>query len=465
VGLRSLDRSRLFFPLFISIVLFAVYWPFRRQALMLGDVNVRDYVLFAAEAALIFFGVRFVDTLIFDVLFARKRNVVAPQLLRGIVALVLYFFLFTAALTSIFSLDVKGFLTGTTIIAAVLALALQETLGNLFSGIALHMEDSYEVGDVVHSGDYFGMVEGVSWRATKLRGYNNQVIILPNSVIARERLEVFPRDNLNARTLQFGIDYHIAPATVIGILTQAASHVEGVAREMRCFARVGGFTDSAVVYEIKYFMRDFSARDRIDADIRKAVWYALKRNEIPFAFPVRVHQEYTPPSALREVSMEEIANRLDEVDVLSPLSKQARATLAAATRVHFYSKGEAIIRHGTMGESMFVVHSGEVSVRVPEADSTDWHQIADLGPGSVFGEMALLTGEMRTADVVASTDVVALEIAKDSLQPILHGHPKLAEAISRRVVERREHLAAAQISDMEEEDQTLITRIKSYFGI
>jgi small-conductance mechanosensitive channel/CRP-like cAMP-binding protein len=465
VRVRSFDRSRLFFPLFLAIVLFAFYWPFRREPLMLGDVNIRDYLLFAADAALIFFGVRFVDTLIFDVIFARRRNVVAPQLLRGIVAIVLYFFLFTAVLTSIFSLDVKGFLTGTTIVAAVLALALQETLGNLFSGIALHMEDSYEVGDVVHSGEYIGMVEGVSWRATKLRGYNNQTIILPNSVIARERLEVFPRENLNARALQFGIDYHIAPATVIGILTQAASHVEGVAREMKCFARVSGFTDSAVLYEIKYFMRDYSARDRIDADIRKAVWYALKRNAIPFAFPVRVHQEYQPPRALRDVSIDEITTRLEEVDVLSPLSREARATLAAATRVHFYSKSEAIIHHGTMGESMFVVHAGDVAVRLPEPDSTGWHEVANLGPGAVFGEMALLTGEMRSADVVASSDVIALEIEKESLQPIIQGHPELAQAISRKVMERREHLDTVHANDAEDEELTLISRIKSYFGI
>ena len=463
--LRSINRSRLFFPLLLSVLLFSVYWPFHTRPLMFLDLDIREYLRFGAYTALIFFSVRLLDTLIFDVVFGRRKNVAAPQLLRGIVAITLYFILFTAAFSTIFDVKVRDFLTGTTIVAAVVALALQDTLGNLFSGIAMHMEDTYEVGDVIHSGDFTGVVEGVSWRATRLRGYNNQRIVLPNSVIARDRLEVFPRENLNARTLQFGVDYHIAPAMVIGILTQAASHVEGVAREMPCFARVAGFGDSAITYEIKYFMRDFFARDRIDADIRKAVWYALRRNEIPFAYPVRVHQDYTPPKSLHEVTVEQILERLMAVDVLSPLSDEAHQTLSEDTKVSFFSKGEAIIHHGTTGESMFVVHAGSVVVRLPDAEATGWQQIAQLGPGSVFGEMALLTGEVRSADVVAATDVVALEISKESLQPILQDHPDLAQAISRKMMERREHLESVRAEDVEDEELTLISRIKSYFGI
>ena len=463
--LRAIDRSRLFFPLFVSVLLFAVWWLFEKEPLRVAGLDVRPYLLFCADAALIFFVVRFLDTFIFDVLFGKRRNVVAPQLLRGILAIVLYVLLFAAVFTRVFDWNVTGFLTGGTIFAAVVALALQDTLGNLFSGIAIHMEDTYEVGDVIRSGDFIGVVESVSWRATRVRAFDNQIIVLPNSVISRDRLEVFPRQNLNARKLQFGIDYNIPPASVINVLAQAAAHVEGVARELPCLARVAGFDESAVTYEIKYYMRDYSMRDRIDGDIRKAVWYAFKRSDIPFGYPVRVHQDYVTPKAVHEVGPDEILERLKEVDVLSPLSTDAHERLAGETKVHFYSKGEAILRHGTLGDSMFVVHSGTVAVRLPDTDTTGWQQIAQLGPGSVFGEMALLTGEVRTADVVAAADVVALEIGKDSLQPILNGHPDLAAAISRKMIERRAHLETLKEEDVEQEELTLISRIKSYFGI
>ncbi len=464
--MRTFDTSRLYFPLIISAILFAVYVPFRREPLIIpGFGDVRGYLQFAAWAAAIFFIVRLFDAAVFDLLMRRRRDVAAPQLLRGIVALVLYVFLFTSAFSAVFNIDVKAYLTATTVIAAIIALALQDTLGNLFSGIALHMEQTYEVGDVIHSGEHFGVVDGVSWRATRLRGFDNQVLVLPNSLIARERLEIFPRNNLNARLISVGVDYHVAPATVIGILTQAASHVDGVSRERPCFARVSSFGDSAVIYEIKYFTRDYSARDRIDADIRKAVWYALRRNNIAIPFPIRTFQPYTPPPTEPHVSPEEILKRLREVDILAPVPDSALQSVAASTRMHFYSKGEAILRHGTAGDSMFVVHSGTVVVRVPDDSLTGWHPVAQLGPGSVFGEMALLTGEMRAADVVALTDVVALEIGKESLQPILNNHPDLAGAISHQIMLRREHLESLRGGSREQEELTLMSRIRSYFGL
>jgi small-conductance mechanosensitive channel/CRP-like cAMP-binding protein len=466
VRVRPIDPSRLFFPLIISAILFAFYLPFRREPFIFGPFgDIRAWVEFAAYAALIFFAVRLLDTIVFDLLMRQRRNVVAPELLRGIVSLVLYTILFLSAFSTIFNIDVKNALTGTAVVAAVVALALQDTLGNLFAGIALHMERTYEVGDVVHSGEYLGVVEGVSWRATRIRGFNNQLVILPNSIIARDRLEVFPRNNLNARILQVGVDYHVAPATVIGILTQAASHVDGVAREIPCFARVSTFSDSGVIYEIKYFTRDYSARDRIDADIRKAVWYALRRSDISFATPVRAYQEYTPPKVDHQITPEEVFERLRAVDVLDPISDNALQNMAAATRMHFYSKGEAILRHGTTGDSMFVVHTGTVVVRLPDDSMTGWHQVAQLGPGSVFGEMALLTGEMRAADVVGLTDVVALEIGKESLQPILASHPDLAGAISHQIMQRRDHLESLRGETREQEELTLMSRIRSYFGL
>ena len=85
--------------------------------------------------------------------------------------------------------------------------------------------------------------------------------------------------------------------------------------------------------------------------------------------------------------------------------------------------------------------------------------------GGVFGEMALLTGESRTADVVAVSDVVAVEIAKDALQPVLIDHPDLARAISAKVMERRGTLDSLRAEEREREEGTILSRIRSYFGL
>ena len=456
-------RTRLLVPLFFSVGLFAVYFFLKRNPSLIKELEldpavVLDILLFVAWLPVIFLVVRAVDLIAFDFL-SRRRKVRAPVLLREIVSIVLFGLLLAWAISNIFGGGkITAFLATGTVLAAVLGLALQETLGNLFAGIALSLEDSFEVGDVIRTGETLGVVESVRWRGTHLRTFNNNLLIVPNSQLARERLEVFPRNNLNARVLQIGVDYNVPPATVINVLIQAVANVDGVSHELPCIARVAGFGESAVTYDIKYFTHDYSRRDRIDADIRKAVWYALRRNDISIPYPIRMHQRYSPPDAKQHPAAD-IVERLQNIDILSPLPRKAQEAIAEAARVHIYSKGETIIRHGTAGDSMFIVHKGTVSVRVGE------EEVAQLGEGEFFGEMALLTGETRAADVVALADVVAVEITKAALQPVLHDHPDLAASISARVMERRGTLDSLKDDARKEEETSILSRIRSYFGL
>lgn len=455
--------ARIFIPLLMAATLFGVYWFVQLNAGFIDNLGlqrapVSRALLFVACLALIFFAVRAVDLLAFDVIAGRRTNVRAPMLLREIVSIVLFLILTAWAVSSIFNYRITAFLATGTVLAAVLGLALQETLGNLFAGIALHLEEGFELGDVIRTGEHIGTVEAVRWRGTRIRTVNNNIVIVPNSLLALERLEVFPRKNLNARLLHIGIDYHVPPAMAIAALTQAASNIDGVAREMPCLARIAGFGDSAVTYEIKYFTYDYSLRDRIDADIRRAVWYALKRNRIPIPFPIRTFQRYEAP-ATQHPGQEDFFDRLSRIDILSPLSADALRAMSDAAKVHIYSQGETILRHGTAGDSMFIVHEGTVSVRVND------DEVARLEPGDFFGEMALLTGENRAADVIALTDVVTVEIAKDALAPVLLDHPELAAAISAKVMERQGTLDSLRADRPGEEQGSVLSKIRAYFGL
>jgi small-conductance mechanosensitive channel len=455
--------ARLVWPLILAGLFGVLHWAVRGNPGVVKDLQLDHESLVAISEfliyiALAFFVVRAIDLVVFD-LISRRRRVNAPQLLREIVSIFLFLILIAWSASVIFDTKITAVLAGGTVLAAVLGLALQETLGNLFAGIALHLEDSFEIGDVIRSGDHIGIVEAVRWRGTRLRTFQNHIVIVPNGMLARAHLEVFPRSNLNARILQIGIDYNVPPALALSVLTQAASNVDGVSNQIPAFARIGGFGDSSVLYEIKYHMYDYAQRDRIDADIRKAVWYALRRNSIPIPFPIRTHVQYEPPAAKVQPAAEEIADRLSSIDLLSPVDRGALGTIAAATRVHTFAKGETIIRHGTAGDSMFVVHDGNVSVRAHDAE------VARLGEGDVFGEMALLTGETRAADVVALTDVVVIEITKDALQPVVRDHPELAASISSKVMERRGSLDSLRNASNEEAQQSVLSRIRTWFGL
>src|SRR5687768_6028526 len=183
-------RSRFLLPLFLTVVLFGALRLVEKNPILIKNHDVRaelfgqNYQLlkFAASAALIFLVVRCLDAFFFEIVFSRRRRAAAPTLLREIVSLLLFLILFGYAITVIFDARWTGVLTSATVLAAVIGLALQETIGNLFGGVSLHMEGTFEVGDVIRSGDTIGMVEAVTWRATKIRTVNNNFVVLPNSI-------------------------------------------------------------------------------------------------------------------------------------------------------------------------------------------------------------------------------------------------------------------------------------------
>jgi small-conductance mechanosensitive channel/CRP-like cAMP-binding protein len=454
-------------PLVLVLLLFGTY--FSRQ--MWGEPGkLRDtffgadlqYVLFGAVAALIVLAVRIFDAIAFDFVFARRKHIVAPLLLREILSLALYAVLLSMAVSWIFGYSVRGLLATTTVVAAVVGLAMQDTLGNLFSGISLHLERTFEVGDVVKSGDHIGVVEGVNWRAARIRTFNDNIVVLPNSALSRERIEVFPKGKPNARIIEVGIAYEAEPARVIEVLDRAVRVVPRVATEPAAYARVGSFADSAVTYQVKYWTREYEQCEVIDAEVRRVIWYALKRNGLVIPFPIRtLHISREKNSAAKDSS--EILGRLQMVDLLAPLTEAEHEQLAGVTRVLAFSLGEPILRQGEQGDSMFVVHRGAVSVRITAG--SEKREVAVLGEGSIFGEMALLTGESRSADVVAASgDVEVLEIDKEAMQPILEADPQLAGRLSEKIIERRSSLASASKASAEDQ-RSILGRIRSWFSL
>lgn len=275
--------SRLVMPVVVAAALILLYHFALNNQKWIGKTTLdAERVLpaleFLAWIPLIFFIVRLIDMIAFDVFPSKRSTVRAPAILRDVVSIVVSLLLFAAVVSAVFQKSIATFLTTGTLLAAIVGFALQDTLGNLFAGISLHLEDSFEIGDVIKTGEYIGTVEAVRWRGTRIRTFNNNIVIVPNSVLARDRVEVYPRNNLNARVLSLSVDAKIPPADVIALLTRAASSVEGISRDVPCLARVANSGDSAVTYEIKYFTEDYSQRDRIDAEVRKAAWYVFRES-------------------------------------------------------------------------------------------------------------------------------------------------------------------------------------------
>src|SRR5687767_8086059 len=113
--------------------------------------------------------------------------------------------------------------------------------------------------------------------------------------------------------------------------------------------------------------------------------------------------------------------------------------LAHAAAVHVFAPEETVIHAGEPGSSMFVIHRGKVSVQVN--DNGRPRTVATLTEGAFFGEMALFTGEPRSANIVADEETEVLEIGHDAMKKAFDTNPDLVESLSFIIAERRKGLA------------------------
>lgn len=101
-----------------------------------------------------------------------------------------------------------------------------------------------------------------------------------------------------------------------------------------------------------------------------------------------------------------------------------------------FRKSETIVREGDRGDYLFLLYSGEVSVRT-KSGFLSHKELTKLGPGSYFGEMALLTFEPRTATVVALQDTNAFLLFATDFRKLMEKNEALARSIDDLVARRK----------------------------
>jgi len=288
-------------------------------------------------------------------------------------------------------------------------------------------------------------------------------VLLSNSTAAKEPIEVCPRDNLNARLVFFNTLYTDSPAKTIHVVREAVREADNVSQKITPVVRIRNLGDSGVEYEVKYWPIDYASHHDTDALVRQRIWYAFRRAGLNFAFPTRTLIVERKPKP--DADGGAIVERLSAVDIFAPLSSEETVMLAGAATSHVFAPGESVIRAGDPGSSMFVVHNGRVGVQVAENDRA--RTVATLSEGAFFGEMALFTGEPRTASVVAIEETEVLEIGHDAMKRVFDNNPDLVESLSHIIAERRQALAATEDVTGSKADHSagILSSIKRFFGM
>ncbi|MFA6317761.1 MAG: mechanosensitive ion channel family protein [Elusimicrobiota bacterium] len=439
----------------------ALYW-FSHFLLLISAIN--------ASAALAF------------CLLLPRLRMTPPALLQDISLALAYLLAVFSVLTGA-GVNLSGILATSAVITAVIAFSLQDTLGNLIGGMVLHLESSFSPGDRIRFGEVEGVVREVRWRQTAVASPNGDLIFIPNSALMKGTVSVLGRageSSLRRLTeVPFCSGYQHAPNEIIGAVTETLGEdpPEGVAPEPPPDCVLAELKESCAVYRVRYWLTDLSRRGLVDSAIRARVYYALSRAGIKLS--VAAHSVVVTESAegLQKRREKEEADKrraaLAGVDILRSLTDAELQQLALRLKPTLFAKGETITRQGASADWLYIVSSGEAEVFVGTRTGSATRSVARLKAGDFFGEMGLMTGEPRSATVVALCDAACYRLDRDGFRDILAARPGLAEGISRLLAERKLGLDAARgelkedaaAGDLAQEQRTLLSTIRVFFGL
>ena len=334
--------------------------------------------------------------------------------------------------------NVSAVVTTSGVVAIVLGVSAQQTLGQVFAGLALNLSRPFRIGDSLQVEGVWGRVTQADWRAVTLRTYDGTLVTLPNTLVAAARLTNLRTSTDSLRhAIPFVVEPEVPPGRVRAVALAAMEGLENVLRTPAPLVLFKNFDERGVLYEALFWHRDPNFYILRRDEVGQALWYAFRRAGLP----VSVHRrQLARPDAASAYMPEALATNATR---LATLLRQSRlwggvpaselAGLAERARILDYAAGERIIREGEDGASMFLLLEGDVSVRL-SGPSGEEHEIYTHKAGDVFGHMSALTGAPRFATVRAYGPVTLAEFDKASLAALIAAHPEVVDSVAREIL-------------------------------
>jgi small-conductance mechanosensitive channel/CRP-like cAMP-binding protein len=412
---------------------------------------------------------------VWDFYFEKKRHTPIPHFLREVVGGIIFLIVLLLILSYGYHAEaqLKGLLAGSGVVAIILGFAGQNLFAGIIGGVSIQINRPYKVGDWLQVGERFAEVMEINWRSTRLRTNDAIYLDIPNNeMVSHTIVNLHYPTEVHAMRIRVGTEYKNPPNRVKDALFRAASTAEGVLPEPKVRVFLVDFADSAMIYEIKFYMGNHARINEINDNVRTNVWYELKRQGITIPFPIRtLRVERKGPAPIQEEYQEARAILRSEA-LFECLSDEQIESLVQQSQVSHFGRGERVIREGAEGDSMFVLLRGSAEVSISKNGTSI--SVATLKAPDCFGEMSLLTGEHRTATVRAQTDCQVMEIGKPVMAELLRASPdcleRLSELLAKRKMETegllKEAVSHGQNARKEREySATFLHRLRTFFEL
>lgn len=375
----------------------------------------------------------------------RKTGKHAPALLVQITNLLIYVSAAAGMAGTLFDIPMTGAIATSSVIGLVAGFALKSLISDTFSGIALNLDQGFAIGDFIMlvgkpgTTTISGRVTQINWRSTYLKNPENSMLIIPNSVVSESVVMNFSKpEPATEFELAVTLDFDVPGDRAVRVLNAAGL---AAARERKeiwdCKARISELNATGITYKMMYMLDPFKLAP---AQAKHIILGHIER-QMKLTGLTLAHTKidnWSRETQERNHNLGDIKNRiwlLKNIQLFKSFAVVELAGLAERMTLRQFAPGAQIITAGDPGQSMFLLSEGLTSVLIKgEAGEVD---VATLRPGDFFGEMSLLTGDPRSATIMALSETVAFEIYKDDLIPLLDANPEAAALLAIAVADRR----------------------------
>jgi small-conductance mechanosensitive channel/CRP-like cAMP-binding protein len=385
------------------------------------------------------------------------------RLFPDLTAAAIYTAAVSVVLISVLSLPIGGLLATSGVLAIVLGLALQNTLADVFAGIAFGIEAPFNVGDRISVADKIeGTVVQINWRSIRIHTDGDDVAIVPNSVVAKS--DIVNRSSptrLRSAFIELSCPATANPERVIDTLQQSTllcSTILPVPPSRAALTRLGSTENR---YRVTFSVADTehlaSTKDLLLRHSRRQLYHSGL---------------YFPRAAQNDATTDESADRrfhsvlplLRDIILFEALNAGQLATIAAELRPRSLEPGEVLFAQGGSEATLFIVASGilEISQLIELIGQLT---VGYIGAGDYIGEISLLTGESYAATATARTHCNVFELGRNVIGPLLAANSSLYAEFDRSA--RRGlavlHRGAAVSATDDSARQSLLHRIRRFF--
>lgn len=342
---------------------------------------------------------------------------------------------------TIWSVDISGLFAALGVTSLVISLALQPTLSGIASGLLLLGDRPFEPGDWIRAGDLEGQVVDLSWRTSKVRTRDGDIVIIPNGKLSDATLYNFAEPTrLHRVVVPVQVAYSNPPTVAKEMLLAAARATPGVLEDPPPSIRVVQIDDPLMGYEADLWIDDYAIAPRVFSDFGSLVWYHSDRMGVPLPSPAYdlYHHDPVQEAADTAIGPAEVARRLRSVPIMAQLTTDDIELLAGSASVLRYSRGEEIVSSSARDTGPFVLWEGAARIEDPE----DRGRSIDVTVLEVFGLVGRsLPGGVRPR-VVALTDCIVIALDADDMGVVASRDQDLADVINKVVANRLRRLGA-----------------------